>query len=59
MREELRDALADLESFLMQVPSILTDDNETPCPYCHLTSQQVLSITFTPEDMLLKDNQQD
>ena len=38
-REALRDALADLEYFLMQVPSIPTDDSGTLCLYCHLASQ--------------------
>ena len=57
MREALRDALVDSKSFLTQVPSIHTDDNEIPCPQCHLV--QVTCITFTPEDMLLKDNQHD
>jgi len=58
-RETLRDALADLESFLTEVPSISFDDNRAPCPQCHLVQQQVPCITFTPEDMLLKDNWHD
>jgi len=33
----LRDALGDSESFLTQVPVILTNDNGTPCPQCHLS----------------------
>ena len=43
-------------SFLVQVPSIPIDERGTLCPHCHLASQQVPSITFTLEDMLLKDN---
>ena len=50
------DALANSESFLAQVPSISTDDNKTSCPQCDLVQQQVPCITFTPENMLLKDN---
>ena len=54
-----RDALADLESFLSQVPSNSTNDRGTPCPQCHLVQQHVPSITFTSEDMLLKNNKHD
>ena len=57
--EALRDALADAESFLTQVPSIPLDDNGAPCPQCHLVQQQVPYITFTLENMLLKDNHHD
>jgi len=32
MREALRDALADLESFLIQVPSIPSKDDGASCP---------------------------
>ena len=35
-REAVRDVLADSELFLIQVPSILTDDDRTPCPQCHM-----------------------
>ena len=56
MREALRDALADSESFLTQVP-IPTKDDRASCPQCHILQQQVSCITFTPEDMFLKDNQ--
>ena len=57
-REALRDVLADLESFLTQVP-ILIKEGGASCPRCHLVQQQVPCITFTPEDMLLKDNRHD
>jgi len=52
-------ALASSEFFPTQVPAILTNDNETPWPQCHLVHQQGPSITFTLEDMLLKDNKHD
>ena len=35
-REALRDALADSENFLTQVPAIPTDDDGILCPQCHL-----------------------
>ena len=57
-REALRDALADSESFLMQVP-IPTKDDGASCPRCHLLQQKMPVITFTAEDMLLKDNKHD
>jgi len=56
MKEALNDTLADSEFFLMQMSSIPTDDSGTPYPHCHLASQQVPNITFTPENMLLKNN---
>ena len=55
MREVLRDALADSESFLTQMP-IRTKEEGVSCPQCHLVQHKVPCITFTPEDMLLKDN---
>jgi len=59
MREALRDALEDSESLMIQVPSIPTDDNGTPCLQYHLVQQQMPCIKFTSKDILLKDNQQD
>jgi len=58
-RKALRDALADSKTFLTQVMATLTDDDEIPCPQCHLAQRQVPSITFTHEDILLKDNKHD
>jgi len=58
-KEALKDALADSESFLTQVPVIPINDNETPCPQCHLVQWQMPSITFTPEDMLFKYDKHD
>ena len=59
IRETLRNVLADSKTFLTQVPAILIDDDGTPYPQCHLVKRQVPSITFTSEDMLLKDNKHD
>ena len=39
MRETLRDAHADSESFLTQVPSIPLDDSEALYSQCHLVQQ--------------------
>ena len=36
IRDTLRDALADSESFLTQMPAIPTNDNMTPWLQCHL-----------------------
>jgi len=57
-KEALRDALADSELFLTQVPTPIKEDGVS-CPQCHLVQQQVPCITFTPKDMLLKDNRHD
>jgi len=58
MREALRDVLADSESFLTQIPTPAKEDGAS-CPQCHMVQQQVPYITFTPEDILLKDNRHD
>ena len=58
-REALRDALVNSEIFLTQVPATPMDDDRIPCPQWHLMQQQMPSITFTPEDMLLKVNKHD
>ena len=58
MREALRDVLADSESFLTQIPTPVKEDGAS-CPQCHIVQQQVSCITFTPEDILLKDNRHD
>jgi len=36
IRKALRNALADSELFLTQVPSILTKDDGFSCPQCHM-----------------------
>jgi len=35
------------------------DDSQALCPECHHVQQKVPAITFTVEDMLLKDNKHD
>ena len=58
MKEALKDALTDSESFLTQVPTPTKEDGAS-CPQCHMIQQQVSCIIFTPKDMLLKDNRHD
>ena len=58
-REALRDALANSESFLIHMPKTPRDDTQPSCPECHHVQLKVLAITFTAEDMLLKDNKHD
>jgi len=58
-REALRDALANSESFLTCMPEVPNDDIQSPCPECHQVQSKVPAITFTAEDMLLKDNKHD
>ena len=58
-REALRDALANSESFLTCMPEIPNDDAQSPCPECHHVQSKVPAVTFTAEDMLLKDNKHD
>jgi len=55
-REALRDALANSESFLTYMPEASEDDTQPLCPECHHTQLRISAITFTAEDMLLKDN---
>jgi len=58
-REALRDALANSESFLTHMPETPKDDTQPPCSECHHIQLKVPAITFTAEDMLLKDNKHD
>jgi len=58
-REALRDALANSESFLTHMPEIPGGDTQPSCPECHHIQPKVPTITFTAEDMLLKDNKHD
>ena len=58
-REALRDALANSESFLTYMPEIPKDDAPSSCPECHHVQSKVPAITFTVEDMVLKDNKHD
>jgi len=57
-REALKVAFADSKVFLTQVP-IPTIEDGASYPRCHLVQQKVPCITFTPKDMLLKDNRHD
>jgi len=59
IRDALRDALANLESFLIHMPEIPEDDSKPLCSECHHLHPKVPPITFTAEDMLLKDNKHD
>lgn len=60
-REALKEALTQLESFLTQLTPQLTEsgDGEPLCSHSNMAMQHVPSITFTDEDMLLKDNNHD
>jgi len=58
-REALRDILANSESFLTYMPEILEGDTRPSYPECHHVQSKVSAITFTAEDMLLKDNKHD
>jgi len=58
-REALRDALADSESFLTHMRETPQDDTQSLCSECHHVQPKVPAITFTAEDMLLKDNKHD
>ena len=58
-REALRDALANSKSFLTYMPEIPKDDTQSACPECHHVQSKVPAITFTAEDILLKDNKHD
>ena len=53
-REALREALADSEAFLAQVPATVEEESEARCIQCNQAVRQVQSITFTPEDMQVK-----
>jgi len=58
-REALRDALANSESFLTHMPETPGGDAQPSYSECHHTQSKVPAITFTEEDMLLKDNKHD
>ena len=58
-REALRDALANSESFLIHMPEIPRGDTQSSCSECHHVQSRVPAITFTAEDMLLKENKHD
>jgi len=58
-REALRDALADSESFLTHMPEASEDDSQSLYLKCHHVQLKIPAITFTVEDMILKDNKHD
>ena len=58
-RETLRDALANLELFLTHMPETPKDDRQPLCYECHRIQSKIHAITFTAEDMLLKNNKHD
>ena len=51
-RNALREALADAEIFVTQIPAISEEKNVS---YCHHTSKQFSYIAFTPDDMQVKE----
>ena len=55
-REALRNALANLESFLTYMPDTPENDTQPLCSECRHIQSRVPAITFTAEDMLLRDN---
>jgi len=50
-RETLREALADSEIFLTQIPTIPEEEDDR---HCHQASKRSPCITFSPEDMQIK-----
>ena len=58
-REALRDALTNSKLFLTHMPETPRDDTQPSCAECHHVQLKVPAITFTVEDMLLKDNKHD
>jgi len=56
LSKETREALANSESFLTHMPEAPRDDTQHSCSECHHVQLKVPAITFTAEDMLLKDN---
>ena len=58
-REVLRDALANSESFLIHMSEASEDDSQPLYPECHHVQLKMPAITFTAEDMPLKDNKHD
>ena len=51
MRETLREALADSEAFIAQIPTGRKEEDEG---HCLKTSKCFPFITFTPEDMQIR-----
>ena len=53
-RDALREALANAEIIMTQIPAICGEEDNN---HCHLTSKQFPGITFTPKDMQVKEKQ--
>jgi len=52
IRDALREALADAEIFMAQILAICREEDDNHCQH---TSKQFFCITFTPEDMQIKE----
>ena len=59
IRETLRDALTNSESFLIHMPEAFEDDSQPLRPECHHVQPKMSAIIFSAEDMLLKGNKYD
>ena len=53
-REALREALADSEAFITQVPAVADEEANHQCLQCDNKTMPAQSITFTPKDMQVK-----
>jgi hypothetical protein len=53
-RDALQEALADAEAFSIHFPISKENKEDKQCPRCCLTSEEMLAITFTPDDMQIK-----
>ena len=51
-REALRKALADSEAYINQIPTVREEEDDG---HCHKTSKHFLCITFTPDDIQIKE----
>jgi len=51
-RDILREVLLDAEIFITQIPAMSGEEDDR---HCHHTSKQFFYITFTPEDMQVKE----
>jgi len=58
-RKALRDVLANSESFLIYILEASENGTQPLCPECHHVQLKMPAITFTAEDMLIKDNKHD
>ena len=58
-REALKDTLANSKSFLIHILEASENVTQLLCPECHHVQLKMRAISFTAEDMLLKDNKHD